>query len=201
MTRKLYLLFLLVISVFISVSFKRCLTQQVVKKIHLPQTARIVCLGDSLTSGVGASAGEDYPSQLANILNVEVKNAGVSGDTTSSALNRLNKDVLSQKADLVIILLGGNDLIHRVPLENTKRNIETIVARLKEEDIFVVLVSPVGYYDKVYKEVAKKYDITFIPHILRGILYNPDLMSDEIHPNSHGYRIIAERIAKVFKVF
>ena len=62
-------------------------------------------------------------------------------------------------------------------------------------------MSPVGYYDKVYKEVAKKYDIPFIPHVLRGILYNPDLMSDEIHPNSQGYRIIAERIARVFKVF
>lgn len=178
---------------------KYVIREELQAKVDLSRVTYIVCLGDSLTSGVGASTGEDYPSQLARILNIRIKNAGVPGDTTSSALQRLDKDVIHKKPDLVIILLGGNDFIHRVPVNDTKKNIDAMVERLKKEDIPVILVSPIGYYDKVYLEVARKYHVIFIPHVLRGILYNPDLMFDEIHPNSRGYQIMAERIASVFK--
>ncbi len=168
-------------------------------KLGINGTKRIVCFGDSLTEGVGASKGEDYPSYLSKILNIPVINSGVSGDTTSSAISRLSRDILSYNPDLVIILLGGNDFIQRVPEDTTKDNIEKMIVTLKKKEIKVILVSPIAFYDKLYEKIAKKYNIFFIPHILRGVLYHPDLMSDEIHPNSKGYKIIARKISKIIE--
>ncbi|NOZ63826.1 MAG: hypothetical protein GXO71_02590 [Caldiserica bacterium] len=193
------LLFLALIFVIVLITIKYVIKEELQAKVDLSRVNYVVCLGDSLTSGVGASAGENYPSQLSKILNIKIKNAGIAGDTTSLALRRLDEDVIYKNPDLVIILLGGNDFIHRVPLNETRKNIDAIVERLKKQGIMVILVSPIGYYDKVYREVARKHRVIFIPHVLRGVLYNPDLMSDEIHPNSRGYKIIAERIASVFK--
>ncbi len=159
----------------------------------------IVCFGDSLTSGEGAGIGEDYPSQLGKILGIKTVNAGVPGDTTSSALRRLEKDVLVWEPDLVIILLGGNDFLQRKSMEETVRNIKTIIRILKERGIEVLLISPVAYYDQEFKKVSKRYNTLFLPHIMRKILLNPELKSDEVHPNSRGYQVMAEIIAKKLK--
>lgn len=160
---------------------------------------KIVCFGDSLTSGTGAGKGEDYPSQLSRLLGLRVINAGVPGDTTSSARERLESDVVARNPDLVIILLGGNDFLRRFPLQDTQDNIEKMVSRLKEEGMAVLLVSPLGYYDKAYRKVARKYGIPFIPHLLRGIITNPQFKSDEFHPNSKGYHLIAQKIAEFIR--
>src|SRR5450830_712492 len=87
----------------------------------------IICLGDSLTSGMGAEPGKDYPSLLSGYLNRKVINAGVSGDTTRDALERIKKDVMEQNPQMVIVILGGNDFLQKLPKEETFQNLEKIV--------------------------------------------------------------------------
>jgi len=89
--------------------------------------SNIICLGDSLTSGVVAEPGQDYPSLLSGHLNKKVINAGVSGDTTRDALKRIKKDVMEQNPRMVIIILGGNDFLQKLPKEETFQNLEKMV--------------------------------------------------------------------------
>ena len=91
----------------------------------------IICFGDSLTEGVGASAGEDYPSVLSRQLGSAVINAGLRGDTTAAALERLVDEVLNKNPRLVILLLGGNDFLRQRPRRETRRNLEEIVRRVQ----------------------------------------------------------------------
>ncbi|HIE43930.1 MAG TPA: arylesterase [Candidatus Omnitrophica bacterium] len=169
-----------------------CLSAQ----ISIPKEGSIVCFGDSLTEGSGAGIGEDYPTVLSNLLNEKIVNAGRSGDTTEDALMRLDSDVLSRNPRLTIVLLGGNDFLTGKRIEDTYRNIEEIVKKIKESGSAVLLISPIGRYDKGYQRIATKYNCLFIPHILRSILGNPKYKYDSVHPNSKGYRVMAEMIYK-----
>ena len=83
----------------------------------------IICFGDSMTAGYGVNPGEDYPSMLGRLLNLEVLNKGVDGNTTSDGLQRLKGDVLDQEPRLVIIEFGGNDFLKKIPKETTVNNI------------------------------------------------------------------------------
>src|SRR5687768_10343541 len=91
----------------------------------------IVAFGDSLTSGHGAGPGEDYPSRLSERIGLPIVNAGISGDTTEGALARVDQDVLSQNPRIVIVGLGGNDLIRRVPLASTEANLRAIIRKVQ----------------------------------------------------------------------
>ena len=159
----------------------------------------IVAFGDSLTAGYGAGAGEDYPTRLAAMINTPVVNAGVSGDTTESALARID-DVLAKNPRIVIIGLGGNDFLRRVPVETTKQNLESIVRQLQAKGAMVVLL---GFefpsfgpdYGDLYEDVAEEQRCLLVPDLLDGILSDPKLKSDEIHPNAAGYALMAERVS------
>ena len=161
----------------------------------------IICFGDSLTAGEGATAGHDYPSRLSELLGREVINAGVGGDTTESALKRLESDVLRRDPLLVIVLLGGNDFLQKASREATFRNLEEMVHRIESHGAMVVLVGVQAglfgdAYRSDYKQVAQKYHADFIPNILQGIFTDARLKSDEIHPNDAGYERMAQRIYK-----
>ena len=164
----------------------------------------IVCLGDSLTAGEGAERGKDYPSRLAAALKVPVVNSGVSGDTTEEALKRLERDVLDQDPLLVVVILGGNDFLQHLPNQKTFGNLETIIQRIQARGAMVVLASVQGglfgdVYRKDYKRLAKQYRTAFIPNILDGIISDPSLKSDMIHPNAAGYQKMADRILKMIQ--
>jgi len=159
----------------------------------------IVCFGDSLTEGVGAGTGEDYPSILARQLRLPIINAGRRGDTSADGLARLERDILARNPRLVVILFGGNDFLRQLPLSETRKNLEEIVRRVQEHGAMVVLVGLrlglfTDEYGPVYEEIAKKNGALYIPEILKGILSDPGLKSDSIHPNGAGYRLVAERI-------
>jgi acyl-CoA thioesterase I len=161
----------------------------------------VIAFGDSLTAGVGAAAGEDYPSRLTGLLGIEIVNAGVSGDTSESALRRLETDVLRRDPRIVLVGLGGNDFLRRVPLETTEDNLRSIVRQLQAEGSMVVLLgfrfpSLSGNYERMYSSIAKEEGCLLVPDLLNGILTDPSLRSDQIHPNSRGYALIAERIAR-----
>lgn len=165
----------------------------------------IIFFGDSLTEGIGASEVDDYPSLVSEELNlVDVINAGVSGDTTEDALKRLQADVLDKNPSLVIVLLGGNDFLTRVSVEETIINLDKIVKRISNTNSAVVLVhiktNPLNdKYRGEAKKIAEKYQASFVTDVMDGILGNPKLMSDQIHPNAKGYKIMAERISPAVK--
>jgi lysophospholipase L1-like esterase len=159
----------------------------------------IIAFGDSLVAGHGATPGKDFVSVLARRLRTPIVNAGRSGDTTASALDRLNSDVLSRNPRVVIVLLGGNDFLRGVPSEETFRNLSTIVERIRSRGAAVVLVGvSVGLftdpYDDQYEALARRTSAGLIADILDDILGHSDRMSDSIHPNDRGYEVIADRL-------
>jgi len=161
----------------------------------------IVCFGDSLTEGVGAGSGEDYPSELSRRLVFPVINAGRRGDTTAQALERLGDAVLSKNPRLVIILLGGNDFLRQVPPQETRKNLQEIIRRIQETGAMVTIAGLrlglfTDEYSSLFEEVARQTGTLYVPQVLKGVLNDAALRSDPIHPNGAGYRLIAERIAE-----
>jgi acyl-CoA thioesterase-1 len=164
----------------------------------------IICFGDSLTEGVGAGEGEDYPSALSRQLVSPVVNAGRRGDTTADALQRLSGAVLSKNPRLVILLLGGNDLLRQRPRQETRKNLEEIVRRVQARGAIVAIVGiKLGLftdeYAAVFEETARQFGALYIPGVMKGVLSDSKFRSDPIHPNGAGYRLIAERIAEKIK--
>jgi lysophospholipase L1-like esterase len=160
----------------------------------------IVMLGDSLVEGLGATPGRDLPALIGKRIGRTVVNAGQRGDTASAALARLDSDVLSRDPRLVIVLVGGNDFLRRVPREATFEALETIVGRVRARGAAVVIVGvSLGLlsdqYGDHYEALARRTDAALVPDVLGGILGHGELMADQIHPNDRGYAIMADRIA------
>ncbi|OGY23391.1 MAG: hypothetical protein A2172_04145 [Candidatus Woykebacteria bacterium RBG_13_40_15] len=165
----------------------------------------VIFFGNSLTAGVGAEQGEDFPTLVAKELNLtNVINAGVSGDTTTTGLARLKTDVLDKSPSLVVIELSGNDFLRQVPASETIKNLDSIVSQTHESGAAVLLIHikfPLkdSEYQTGFKQIAKKYKAAVLWNALDGIEGNPQLMADDIHPNAVGYKILAERVAKAIK--
>ncbi len=163
------------------------------------QGKNIICFGDSITAGYGADPGEDYPAQLAKMVNMQVINAGITADTSQDALKRIESDILDKNPLLVIVEFGGNDFMKKIPLEETLKNTEEIIIRIQAGGAIVAVADVsnnmiMGNYRKEFKRLSKKYNTIFIPKLFTGILTNPSLKSDFIHPNAQGYKLIAQRI-------
>jgi len=159
----------------------------------------IVCLGDSITSGVGAEAEHAYPDVLADRLNVDVINAGVPGDTAADGLDRLD-EVLEEDPWLVIVELGGNDMLRRVPPARTEAALREIVQRLLDARVVPLVVEvdvPFGRrYGEIYDRLAEEYDLPMVDDVLGDILVDPALKADPIHPNTRGHALLAEAVAE-----
>lgn len=164
----------------------------------------IIAFGDSLVEGVGASAGKDWVSLLAEKINMPIVNAGRSGDTTAMALARLAKDVLSQDPRVVIVLLGGNDAISRLPREEVIKNLGLLIDQIQQKGAAVLLVGIQGgifrdQYKKLFASLASEKKVFFVPDILDDIFGNPELMYDSLHPNDQGNEIMAERVEPILR--
>jgi acyl-CoA thioesterase-1 len=162
--------------------------------------ANLIAFGDSLTAGYGAGAGADYPARLSALIGEPVINAGVSGDTTGSALARLEADVLARDPRIVIVGLGGNDFLGGVPIASTEVNLREIVRKIEGAGAMVVLLgfrfpSLTADYEAMYKRVAKEERCLLVAGVLRSILTDQSLKSDAIHPNARGYQLMAERVS------
>jgi lysophospholipase L1-like esterase len=164
----------------------------------------IVAFGDSLVECRGATPGQDFVSLLSRRLAVPIVNAGRSGDTAVAALSRLDVAVLSRNPRVVIVLLGGNDFLRRVPTSETFRSLSTIVERIRERGAAVILIGvSVGViadpYAGEYEALARRTSSGFVPDILDDIIGHTDRMSDSIHPNDRGYQLMADRIEPVVR--
>lgn len=163
-----------------------------------PSAVTVVAFGDSLTAGVGTTGDNDYVSLLSNRTGVAIINAGRPGDTTATALARLDGAVLSRDADIVIVLLGGNDLLQSVPVQQRISNITTIVQRIRAAGAAVILVGlgngSLDPFEGALPGIASQTSSTLVPAVLEGIFGVPSLMADLIHPNNAGHAIMADRI-------
>jgi lysophospholipase L1-like esterase len=127
-----------------------------------------------------------------------VINAGVPGDTTARARQRLERDVLAKAPDIVLITLGGNDLKNGLAKDNAFANLKIIVESIQNTGARVIIggikfpIRDRGF-GRAYKELADETGAFLIPNILEDIIGNRDLMSDPIHPNEKGYKIVAQR--------
>ena len=161
---------------------------------------QIIALGDSITAGAGVGPQGAYPNLLSQTLDLPVVNQGRGGDTTGTALSRLQQDVLDADPWLVIVGLGGNDFLRQVPLAQTEENLRQIVTRLQQAGAIVVVlgmnVGPFnGDYEDLYQRVANDTQAYLISGVLEG-LNDPRYLYDQIHPNQAGHRILADRVAE-----
>jgi len=159
-----------------------------------------IAFGDSLTSGYGASKGKDYPTLLGQKLGVTIENHGVPGQTTGQALGRVDSSA-RQAPRVVLICLGGNDGLQKVPRETMFKNLSDLISSFHAEGSFVVLIGvrSATLRDKNedgFEELAERKRVFYISNILDGVFTDPRFMSDQIHPNDAGYDKIAERLAK-----
>ena len=164
----------------------------------------IICFGDSLTEGIGAESGEEYPTVLSRELGMRVVNAGQSGDTSARALERLSDSVVNKNPRLVIVLLGANDFLRQVPTAETRKNLQAIVRRIQDHGAMVAIAGMrlglfTDEYGPIFEETAKEFGALYIPQVMKGIFNDSKFKSDQFHPNSAGYRLIAERIAEEIK--
>jgi acyl-CoA thioesterase-1 len=170
---------------------------------------RIVMLGDSLSAGLGLAANEALPAKLEKALKakglaVTIENAGVSGDTASGGLGRLDWSV-PEGTDAVIVELGANDALRGSDPKVTRAALEAIIRRLKERRIAVLLVGMlaprnlgadyVKAFDPIYPELAKAHDVILYPFILDGVAGDRALnQADGLHPTAAGIDIIVSRM-------
>lgn len=174
-----------------------------------PGPVRILAFGDSLTAGYGLPAEDGFTVQLQKVLqenghNVEIINGGVSGDTTTGGLARLEW-ALSDNPDGVILELGANDGLRGIDPKLTQANLKKILDVLAEKNIPVLLTGMMappnfgqdyaGEFNAVFPTLAEQYDVIFYPFFLDGVAVQPELnQSDGIHPNPQGVAIIVERM-------
>jgi acyl-CoA thioesterase I len=160
--------------------------------------ATVVAFGDSLTFGTGTTGSNDYVSLLSGRTGVSIVNSGRPGETTASALTRLDT-IVARDADIVIVLLGGNDVLQGVPTQQSVSNITTIVQRIRAGGAAVVLVGlgngpPLDPFNGALPGLASQTSSILVPAVLEGIVGVPSLMADVIHPNNAGHAIMADRI-------
>lgn len=174
---------------------------------------KILFLGDSITAGLGVELENAYPALIADMFNdmpeekgirVRITNGSISGSTTAGALFRL-KWFLRSKPDILVLALGANDGLRGLSTQEMSQNLERTIVLARQNGIRVILAGmqiPPNYgqvYSKAFREVfaslADRYDLSFIPFLLKDVAGNPLLnQADGIHPNRAGHKIIAETV-------
>ena len=144
---------------------------------------------------------DTYPNKE---LGITIINKGRAGDTTETALARIEQDVLLYDPKAVLVLLGGNDFFKRIPKGEMLANLREIITRIQARGAVVVLLGVRGglitdTYEEELKNLAKETGSAYVPNVLSGLLGNAKYMSDAIHPNDVGYKIIAERVKPVLE--
>ena len=167
----------------------------------LPAGSTVVALGDSLTYGYGANPKTAYPTVLAELSKWNVVNAGVNGDTSADVLTRVN-EVTEQNPDLVLLGVGGNDVLQRIAPDTTRANIVATIDTLQSNNIDVVLIaepyfSTSALFGKasdnpLYEDIAEAEGIPLYSDGWSTVLSDDALKSDKIHANAAGYRQFAE---------
>ena len=175
-------------------------------EINKPETAitQVIFFGDSLTSGYGLKENSNsFPNQVGKSIGLPIKIYGYPGYTTTDGLKKIN--LLKDEApSLVILTLGGNDILRRKEIKETQQNLSTIISQLQSWKHTVVYTEVLSIMDGkrhlMHTDLCKSKKICIVPDILSGMITDQNSMqADSIHPNKEGCRIIAERITTVLK--
>jgi acyl-CoA thioesterase-1 len=174
----------------------------------------IAAFGDSLTAGYGVDAGYSYPDFLQKAFDqagyqYHIVNLGISGDTTSGGLARIDT-VTELKPAIVILELGGNDGLRGLPLSSTRDNLEQMIVRLQKSGARVLLAGitlPPNYgpdyikqFEAIYKNLAAKYKLPLVPFLLQGVAGVPGMMqADGIHATAQGNQVVAKLVMQDLK--
>jgi acyl-CoA thioesterase I len=174
------------------------------------KTPEILAFGDSLTAGLGLSASAAFPARLAARLkdegiDVKMINGGVSGDTTTDGLARLDW-ALADKPDFVILALGANDALRGIDPKIVRANLDKMIGKIQASGAKLLLLgmlAPTNWgpqykhdFDRIYPELAKAHNVPLYPFFLEGVAMNPALnQPDGLHPNERGVAILVDRIA------
>ena len=169
----------------------------------LPAGSTILALGDSLTAGYAADAEAAYPAVLASLTGWQIINGGVSGNTSAQALARLPA-LMRRQPQLVLVSIGGNDFLRKVPEADTRSNIRQIVQQIKAAGVPAVLVA-VPYFTTgalfgrlsehpMYEKLAAELNVPLLKGAWAEVLGDKKLKSDQIHANAQGYRVFAEKM-------
>ena len=164
----------------------------------------VLAFGDSLTFGTGAREEESYPEVLSGLIGRKVVREGVPGEMTQQGLQRLGRVLEAHKPKILLLCLGGNDMLRRVDDGRIAANLRQMISAARQRGIAVVLLGvprPVlfGGAATFYAELADESGLVYEAEVLNDVLRDPALKSDPIHPNAAGYRRIAERIAALMK--
>ncbi|HET6266593.1 MAG TPA: arylesterase [Acidobacteriota bacterium] len=179
-----------------------------------PALPSIVAFGDSLTAGLGLATQETYPAQLQEILKsqgyqYEVINAGVSGDTSSGGLRRLEWS-LQDNPKVLILELGANDMLRGQPVDLTRKNLADIIEKAQSKKVSVVLAgmeAPTSagpdyqlQIHNLYRDLAKKYNLPLIPFFLQGVIGVEGMIQpDGTHPTAKGAHVLAQTVFATIK--
>jgi acyl-CoA thioesterase-1 len=181
-----------------------------------PKTQTILFFGDSLTAGYGLSPEEAFPALTEKQLikdgkKVKVVNAGLSGETSAGGLSRLDW-VLKQPVEVFVLELGANDGLRGLPLDQTRKNLQSIIDKVKAKYpqtkivLAGMMVPPnlgkeyTDQFQKMFPDLAKKNNATLIPFLLNGVAGDDKLnQADGIHPNIEGHKIVANTVTKIIE--
>lgn len=173
----------------------------------LPAGSTVLALGDSLTAGNGVRPEQAWPALLGRRSGWDVINAGVSGNTSAQALARLDPLLEEHAPDLVIVTLGGNDMLQKLDETSTVANLRTIVQRARAAEARVVLVAvprpslggalfrdlePAAFY----RPLADELGVPLVEDPMSEVLSDPDLKVDRLHPNAAGHAEFNDRLVK-----
>ena len=169
---------------------------------YIPEQGTILAFGDSLTAGVGAAAGDDYPSQLQQLTGRRVINAGISGEETRAGLQRLPGLLDHYQPDLLILLEGGNDILRNRGYGQIHSNLSKMLEQAQQREIPVILLAVPEkklFSDSApfYRELAEQFPVVFADQIVADLLRTPRYKSDPIHLNRQGYGRLAETIQQL----
>ena len=179
---------------------------------HAFSKNKIILFGDSLMSGYGLQKKHHLSNLLEDSLsknghNFVVVNASVPGDTSAGGLNRIKWTLSEENIKILVLCLGANDMLRGIKPDETKKNLEKIInitLNKKIKIIFAGMIAPTTYgksykekFDSLYFSLSKKYKLIYIPFLLEGVALVPDLnLTDGIHPNEKGVKIISKTIFK-----
>jgi len=177
------------------------------KEQALPAGSQVLALGDSLTQGAGVTPEQAWPNLLAQKTGWVVVNGGVNGDTSEQALRRLPGLLEQHNPVLVLVTLGGNDMLRRLPEQQTVANLERILALIKAHGAKAVLLatpdpSPMraAFRDLAapdfYRKLAEAQHVPLIEDAIADVLSDPELKGDAVHPNAEGHARLADKIYK-----
>jgi acyl-CoA thioesterase I len=212
----IFLAFLVAIAVSCNIETKNEKPKSSTNKTQIvSDKAKIVAFGDSLTAGFGLTEKESYPYLLqqkltADGFDYEVINAGVSGDTTAGGIERLEWSLGQENVQILILELGGNDLLRGLSPAKMKENLEIMIKKAKAKNIKILLCGMIApptmgsEYAKdftfAFPDLAEKYKLDFLPFILENVALNPKLnQADGIHPNAEGSLLMTENVYKSLK--